>query len=77
MTVNVPRERRSNTLAVLLNIFCWPGVGQLTQGRFFAGMFWALGFLASVFSILLIIGFFLTPIFYIGALIDAAIYRGR
>jgi len=69
-------SRDSNTAAVLLNAFLWPGLGHFAQGRPLAGFFWGTAFLVSLVSIFFLIGVFLAPLTYILALTDAASYRG-
>jgi TM2 domain-containing membrane protein YozV len=76
VTVHAPRERTNNAAAVLCS-FLIPGLGQLTQGRVLAGMFWFGGSLLSVPLAFVLIGFVTGPLCWLGSMIDAAAYRGR
>ncbi len=73
--VNAPS---SQALPALINFFCWPGLGQLIQGRIFAALFWWCVYLAAFAMILSVglapIGFILLPIAWILCVIDAAKY---
>lgn len=69
-------RRESNTVPVLLNMFLSPGIGQIVQGRIFAAMFWFGGWVVSLALCLVLVGFFIAPLVYLGAIIDAAMYRG-
>lgn len=68
---------QSNVVPVLLNMFLWPGLGQIVQGRALAGIFLMMGWVISLLMIMVFIGFFMAPLIYIAALIDAAMYRPR
>lgn len=72
----VIQQRQSNTVPVLLNIFLWPGIGQLVQGRVLAGVFLMGGWFISLLLCFLLVGFVIAPIVWLIALIDSAIYKG-
>lgn len=73
VTVNTPRS--SNAGAVLLS-FLFPGLGQLSQGRVFAGLFWMSAAVVSGLLCILLIGFLIAPFVILGSMIDAGMYRG-
>lgn len=75
--VNQPTQSgESNTVAVLLNIFLFPGLGQLVQGRAVAGIVWMFSWVVSLILIFALIGLFIAPLVWILAIVDAATYRG-
>lgn len=65
----------SQALPALVNFFCFPGLGQLIQGRPLAALiWWTLHGLAAA-SCLVLVGFVLWPIVWIACVIDAARYN--
>lgn len=72
----VIQDRNSNTVPVLLNIFLWPGLGQLVQGRAIAGIFLMGSWFVSLLLCFVLVGFIIAPIVWLIALIDAALYKG-
>lgn len=66
--------RQSQALPALVNCFCFPGLGQLIQGRLFSAFAWWFLHLLGALSILIGIGFILWPIIWIACVIDAARY---
>lgn len=74
VVVNQPAQ--SNAVPVLLNFFLIPGLGQLVQGRVLAGILLMLCWGISLALIFVLIGFFLAPLVWIIAIVDAALYRG-
>jgi len=72
--VIVERPQQSQALPALINIF-FPGFGQLVQGRLLAGFGWMFAMVVAALSILILVGFVLTPLFYILCIYDAAVYQ--
>jgi TM2 domain-containing membrane protein YozV len=72
--VIVHQQRSSNRgLAVLLNIFLFPGVGQLVQGKTALGIVLMISWVVSIALIFVFcIGLLLAPIVWLIAVIDAA-----
>lgn len=69
--VNAPT---SQALPALVNFFCFPGLGQLIQGRILAAIFWWVACFLAAWSMLIGIGFLLLPLAWILCVIDAARY---
>ncbi len=65
------QQRSSRGVAILFNLF-WPGIGQIYQGRAFAGLFFMFGTPIG-YLFLLIPGMILHLI----CILDAALYRPR
>jgi len=74
-TIIVQAPRQSQALPALAS-FCFPGLGQLIQGRVLAAMAWFVANLVSVALIFAGIGILTTPILWLLCVMDAAKYRG-
>ncbi len=74
-TTVVVQQNESNAVPVLLNIFLWPGLGQLVQGRAGAGIVIMMIWFGALISICAGIGLFLAPVVWLIAVIDAALYK--
>jgi hypothetical protein len=74
--VVVAQQRQSQALPALVNFLfpCWPGVGQLIQGRLVASLIWFILGVASAASMAVFVGFFLFPVVWLGSVVDAAMY---
>lgn len=74
VTTVVVQPRQSNkALAVVLNVLLWPGLGQLTQGRVGVGIALMLSWFLSIILSFFCIGFFLLPVVWLIAVVDAAV----
>ena len=68
-------SQQSQALPALVNCFCFPGLGQLIQGRLLAAIVWWFLHLLGALSIFVGIGIILWPIIWIACVIDAARYN--
>lgn len=66
---------QSQALPALVNFMCFPGLGQLIQGRPFAALFWWTAHGLAAASCLIGIGLILWPLVWIGCVLDAAMYK--
>jgi len=66
----------SQALPALANFFV-PGLGQLIQGRFLAGIFWFVLNIIAAISMLAVVGFVLLPLVWLLCIVDAAKYKPR
>lgn len=64
-----------NVIAAICNLF-FPGLGQLVQGRLTAAILFFLAWLISGALVWVFIGWFLLPVVYLWAIIDAARFKG-
>ena len=74
-TIIVQAPRQSQALPALAS-FCFPGLGQLIQGRVLAGAAWFVANAISGVLILAGIGIITTPILWLLCIVDAAKYKG-
>lgn len=65
----------SQALPALVNFFCFPGLGQLIQGRPLIALAWWVCHILAGISCFFLIGFVLWPIVWIACTIDAAMYN--
>lgn len=63
-----------NVIAAICNLF-FPGLGQLVQGRIMAAVLFFLAWIISGGLTWVLIGWFMLPIVYLWAIIDAARYK--
>ena len=70
--VNVPQ---SQAIPALVNAFCFPGLGQLIQGRLLAAIVWWCLHLLAALSVIVGIGLFLWPLIWLLCIVDAARYQ--
>lgn len=77
VVVNVHQapSRQSQALPALVNAFCFPGLGQLIQGRLLAAIVWWCLHLLAALSISIGIGLILWPIVWLLCVLDAARYQ--
>ena len=75
IVVQAPRQQQSQALPALAS-FCFPGLGQLIQGRVLAAVGWFAANTISAVLILAGIGILTTPILWLLCILDAAKYRG-
>ena len=66
----------SNVAAAICSFFI-PGLGQLVQGRLGAGLVFLFADFVAFILCFVGIGFFLLPVIWIWAVVDAAIYQPR
>jgi TM2 domain-containing membrane protein YozV len=76
-TTIIAAPAQSQALPALVNFFCFPGLGQLIQGRVMAALVWWGLHLVCAALCVVGIGFFIWPIVWIGCVIDAARYDPR
>ncbi len=72
---SVVQARQSQALPALLNAFCFPGLGQLIQGRLLAAIVWWCLHTLAALSVLVGVGFVLWPIVWLLCIVDAARYQ--
>ena len=75
--VNAPRQQQSQALPALAS-FCFPGLGQLIQGRVLAAIgFFGLNAVAAILAIATLgVGLVLAFPLWLWCIVDAAKYRG-
>jgi hypothetical protein len=71
--VNAPPQ--SQAFPAFINLLCFPGLGQLIQGRLLAAIIWWCLHVMAAASCVIGIGFVLWPIVWIACVIDAARYN--
>jgi len=72
---SVVQARQSQLLPALVNACCFPGLGQLIQGRLLAAIVWWCLHTLAALSMLIGIGFILWPIVWLLCVVDAARYQ--
>lgn len=70
------QQRQSNTIPVLLNMFLFPGLGQVVQNRPGPAIIISVLWIVSLLGVFFVFGCVTTPIIWLVSIIDAAVYEG-